>query len=494
MKRILSVLVPVFLIAQSLYGQANLYWRTDGTTGGTWSSAFWNLNTANATGGTGWTSGANAFFTDNSTLTFATNAVSDITVSANKTVTITAGGTLSLGTVRTFDIGSGALLDWRSQSVTANSAAGITKNGSGTLRLDALTFSTNMNGGFTLNNGTVSVSGDKALGNGSLTINGGTLQSSGTRAFVVSGITIGGDFTFSGTGNATFNTTVGLGSAIRTITNAQSSGSLIFSGTVSGGAGGGLTLSGTGSTTLIGTNTYSGGTTVSAGTLTAGNNTALGSGAVSVTGGSLTLNSGITLNNAINVGASGRINGNAVSSTLGGTISGTGTLGGSLTVSGTLSPGNSPGIMTIDGNLTLGSAAIYQWELANLSTSGAGTNFDQISLSSSGSLAINAGATLAPVFGASLAPNEGNSFWNTNRSWAVVQNNGSGTITGSFLINNSPWSNGTFSFNSSNSQVTLDWTAAAVPEPSTYAVLFGIATLVFVALRQRAHKVPPAAV
>src|SRR5262249_21753865 len=150
--------------------------------------------------------------------------------------------------ISTWDIGTGSLLTWQSQSVTANSAAGITKNGAGTLDLGALTFTTNMNGGFTLNNGTLIVSRDKALGNGSLALDGGTLQSSSTRAFAATSLTIGGDFALAGTGNANWDaaTTIALGSSTRTITNSTTSGSRQFRGLISGSSGAGLTFAGNG--------------------------------------------------------------------------------------------------------------------------------------------------------------------------------------------------------------------------------------------------------
>ena len=258
-------------IAAPNSGAPDLFWRTDGTTGLLWTGTNWS-NPATATGGTAWVSGDDAFFTANSSLTFATTTVSDVTVADGVTVTVAAAGTLTLGgVVRIFDIGTGSTLTWQSQTVTANSAAGITKNGAGTLDLGALTYATNMNGGFTLNNGTLIVSGDKALGNGALNLNGGTLQSSGTRSFAVASIAIGGDFAFAGTGNSTWAAPVSLGSATYTITNnTTSTATRTFSGAISGT--GGLTFAGTGGSGGIvfsgaNANTYSGATTVNSGLL-----------------------------------------------------------------------------------------------------------------------------------------------------------------------------------------------------------------------------------
>ena len=294
MKKTLTI---IGLAAATLAGAqgADEYWRTDGTAGGTWTSTYWNIGSANATGGTGWTASNNAVFTANSTLTFATATVGNVTVADGVTVTVTKAGTLSLGGVRTFDIGAGSALTWTTQPVTANSAAGITKNGAGTLNLGALTFSTNMNGGFTLNNGTLIVSGLKALGNGALALNGGTLSSSGGNAFTTTSIAIGGDFTLAGTGNDNYDaaTTIALGSSTRTITNTTTAGSRQFRGLISGGAGAGLTFAGAGTgLTYIGNtgNTFTGPVAINGGEVVFNGDGALGATtSVTIDGGRLTM-------------------------------------------------------------------------------------------------------------------------------------------------------------------------------------------------------------
>lgn len=269
---------------------ADEYWRTDGTSG-TWTSTGWNIGSATAIGGTGWTSGNNTVFSAGSILTFGTSTVGNVFVTNSSTVTITAGGKLTLNPlISTFDIGTGSLLPWQSQTVMANSAAGITKSGAGTLDLGALTFTTNMNGGFTLNNGTVIVSGAKALGNGSLALNGGTFQSSGTTAFATSSITVGGDFALAGTGNANWDaaTTIALGSATRTITNSTAGGSRQFRGIISGGVGVGLTFTGTGS-----------------GQIHIGNTGNAFGGPVSITGGEVVFNGNGTFGNITSISLDG---------------------------------------------------------------------------------------------------------------------------------------------------------------------------------------------
>ena len=303
MNKFVRVMMAIGLAASSQARAADEYWRTDGTAGGTWASTYWNIGSANAAGGTGWTAGNNAVFTTNSSLTFASATVGNVIISPNQTVTITAGGLLTLGGVRTFDIGTGATLTWSSQSQGAgagNEGAGIIKNGAGTLSWGAGPGNNaRYDGGFTLNAGTVIVSGDYALGtNCTLALNGGTLQSSGTRAFTVNNVTVGGDFALAGTGNANWDQAlaVGLGAATRTVTNNTTSGSRQFRGLISGNAGVGLAFTGTngvsGAQIYLGNtgNTFNGPLTIKAGEVVFNGNGALGSGTdITLDGGRLTM-------------------------------------------------------------------------------------------------------------------------------------------------------------------------------------------------------------
>ncbi len=238
----------LFFGASSVNGQQ--YWRTDGTSG-TWvTGTNWSA-TPTATGGSTWASGS-AVFNANSTVTFATGTVGNVTVANGVTVTVTQGGTLSTNssTARTYNIGTGSTLTWSGQNVsTSANQAGFIKSGEGTWNIGAQANAYNTsNSGFTLNAGTVIVSGNNSFGGLSsvLTINGGTIQSSGTRAYANSSIVLGGNFENTGTGTATFSGTVALGSATRTFTNNITSGSRIYSGVISGTSGSGLTFEGAG--------------------------------------------------------------------------------------------------------------------------------------------------------------------------------------------------------------------------------------------------------
>ncbi len=64
----------------------------------------------------------------------------------------------------------------------------------------------------------------------------------------------------------------------------------------------------------------------------------------------------------VGAGGSGALGG-PVEVELGGTLGGSGTISGNATVDGTLAAGNSPGTLTFEGNLTLGSGSTTKFEL-----------------------------------------------------------------------------------------------------------------------------------
>ncbi len=210
-----------------------------------------------------------------------------------------------------------------------------------------------------------------------------------------------------------------------------------------------LNKTGTGRWVLSGNHSYGGPTIVSAGTL--------------VVSGTLT---GSTL----------------VSVASGATLAGAGTINGATTIAagGIISPGNSPGNMTLANGLTLNGS--YEWELGALSTSGPGTNFDALTITG-GNVDLT-GATIDLTLG-SFAPSA-NAFWTTDQTWSgILDNTGGGTLTGTFAaIDNSAWSSyGAFSTTYTGNDVNLVWTA--VPEPTTAGLLaFGLAGA-FVLRRRR---------
>jgi fibronectin-binding autotransporter adhesin len=200
---------------------------------------------------------------------------------------------------------------------------------------------------------------------------------------------------------------------------------------------GALTKQGTGTLTLTGANTYTGATAVSAGTLQV--NGSLGATALSVANGA--------------------------------TLSGSGTLGGLATfASGAiLAPGNSPGTLTFTNGLTLANGSILSFEL--------GTASDLIRVSG-GTLTGSAsagGITLNLSNSGGFAPATYTLFDFTSAA------------TSSFEV--SDFAFGTtisgYSFNLAFSGSTLQLTASAIPEPSTYAVMAGLAAFGLVVFRRR---------
>ena len=149
---------------------------------------------------------------------------------------------------------------------------------------------------------------------------------------------------------------------------------------------------GSGATTLTGAHTYTGGTFVQSGTL--------------------------------------RVNGTLTSDTFvnaGGTLGGSGTLGNvTVHAGGRLAPGNSPGILTVAGDLTLASGSVTEMEIDGPIP---GTQHDQINVSGTATL----DGTLNLVLGAPLA--DGDSFNLINAGSLVLAGDpatGFANITGNF--------------------------------------------------------------
>ncbi|NEU99078.1 autotransporter domain-containing protein [Bradyrhizobium sp. UFLA 03-164] len=196
---------------------------------------------------------------------------------------------------------------------------------------------------------------------------------------------------------------------------------VVFAGNVTGA--GALAQIGSGTTVLTGNNSFSGGTTIAAGTLVVGDgdtsgtltgnvvnkgtlafyrsDTSVFADTISGTGALAQIGSGTTRLNGISsyTGATdiyaGRlsVNGSIASSTLttvhaGGTLGGNGIVGQTLVDGGTLSPGNSVGTLTVQGNLTFTAAAAYLAELNSVTS-------DRVNVSG---IAKPGGATVVAVY------------------------------------------------------------------------------------------------
>ncbi|MGN6538325.1 MAG: autotransporter-associated beta strand repeat-containing protein, partial [Mesorhizobium sp.] len=125
-----------------------------------------------------------------------------------------------------------------------------------------------------------------------------------------------------------------------TLTTGGNNASTTFAGDIGYSGVGSLTKVGTGTFTLSGANSYTGATTVS--------------------GGSLIVNGSTAASSLTTVGT-------------GATLGGSGTVGNTV-VDGTLSAGNSPGTLTVAGNLTLNGGATSAFELGAPGVAGGASN------------------------------------------------------------------------------------------------------------------------
>jgi fibronectin-binding autotransporter adhesin len=370
---------------------------------------------------------------------------------ADTSAVAVAGGTLALGghsdTVGSFAISGGSLTG--SGTVTASTYA-----------LSGGTLTANLGAG------TMSVTGNASLNGTSgatiLNLNSGTLslgsggRLTATTAVAVTGST-GGALTLGGNesvGSLAGSFNVNFGSA--TLTTGNDNSSTTYSGILSGS--GGLTKAGNGTFTISGTSSYAGATAVNGGRL---------------------LIDGQLGNTAVAVNAAGL-------------LGGSGTILGDVTVSssGTLSPGNSPGVLTV-GSLSLLAGSITVMEITGTSTS----LYDQIVGTGSGGLTY--GGTLDLVMSGSYADQTTfhlfSNFTSQTGDFAAVSLNATGeynglTFTGTDGVWTSTWTENhqRLVFNTNTGDLIV------VPEPSTYAmVLAGLACSSWQMWRRRRLRQAP---
>ena len=178
-------------------------------------------------------------------------------------------------------------------------------------------------------------------------------------------------------------------------------GTDFFSGPLTGK--GGFTQAGSGTTVLNAANVYLGTTNVNAGTLIINGNQAGATGAVTVANGA--------------------------------TIGGSGTIGGAVIVDGILSPGNSPGLLTVGSlDLRAGSTTLMQIIGAGNLAGTAGTAYDKLVISTAGGLGY--GGTLDLDFANTTTFADGTTFdlfgftGSTLGRFGSVSSTGSGSYGG----------------------------------------------------------------
>jgi fibronectin-binding autotransporter adhesin len=455
----------------------------------------------------------------------------DYRIDTNSQTVSFASGLLVSGTSGLFKSGGGTL-----NLNAASTYTGLTTIQGGTLKL-GINDAIKSGNAVTISNATADQTATLDLNGYAVTVGGAGLTLGGYNASntaQVTGTGAGSVLTLSGGSTAlTYSaannpqgavisaTTVDLNNATQTFTVGNSSSAandLSVSSAIRNGA---LTKDGAGTLTLTGTNTYSGQTTISAGVVQLGNGSTTGelnpssaivnngtltfnrsdtltqgthfNSAISGTGnviqttgtvvlnGSNTYQGGTTVNGGTlvvnNTSGSGTGSG-AVVIESGATLKGNGTLGGNVTIHGAHSPGNSPGVQTINGNLDYsGANSVFNWELTrNTSTQGTSPDyvFDQVNVG--GNLTIDSSATfniLLKSTGSDVLFSD--TFWDVAHQWQVF--NVSGTdlnnfqhLTVSLDTDNLPYTsapppamNPSAGFSYSGGYVY--WTA--VPEPST---------------------------
>jgi len=287
--------------------------------------------------------------------------------------------------------GSGGTLVLKSDSGTANISA--TSGGhtiSAPLQLD--------------NNGSVAVTnlGDTLTVSGAISGSGMTLTKTGAGTLALSGTnsydgttTISGGTLQIGDGGASGSLATGSAIVDDATLSFKRSNTLTqgtdFNSLISGS--GAVVQAGSGTTILTGANNYGGGTTVSTGTLLVNNTTGsgVGTGALSVTSGA--------------------------------TLGGSGTIGGSSTIQGISAPGNPAvnggiGIQTFSNGLAYAASSHLQWQLSGNTTSGRGSIYDGVNVTTGGTFSIATGATLDLGFSGTVDFTD--LFWTTAQTWTIA--------------------------------------------------------------------------
>ncbi len=414
-------------------------------------------------------------FDTDSQLGNAANTVS--LLGGNSVLRYTGSGAISSArAINFFDLGGGVEVSsatgtWTNSGVLAGSGV-FNKMGNGQLNLSG---SNTYTGNTIVSAGVLNARHADALGATTAAIEGNSGVSGGG-VFVQDGaaLELQGGIAIAGSGGKTMylnGSGISSGGALRNVSGDNSNagavilqsastigvdaGSLTLSGTVSGGA---LTQTGTGTLVLSGDNTYTGGTTVSFGKLLVNNSTGSGTGS-----------------GALSIGASA-------------TLGGSGFIGSVTTIAGNLNPGNSPGILTFDNDVTLLAGSSTTIEINGATTRG--TDYDGINFN--GGLSIEGGSLTFNISTAIADDSVINIFDGTalTSTFSSVVASGTGGYSGSFSLDagNTSYSatfgtqNLVFDLNAG----TLTFTGTgSIPEPASFAALLGVVTLGFVGLRRR---------
>lgn len=359
-------------------------------------------------------------------------------------------------------------------SATATATVNIS---GGTVTTGTVNFGKAGNWASTHGNATLNQTGGSLyVGNGGIVKNG-VLE---TMAINLSGGTVGATADWSSSLNMNLGTTNG-NITFQAANASNVAHNIALSGTLSGA--GGLYKTGGGLLTLSAANTYQGTTTITSGTLSLGTAGSIANSPL------VNIGSGSTLDvsaqtTTFAVGSSQTVNNNGTvkgNTNVSGWLKGTGTISGSLNITsgGTLAPGNSAGIQVVTGDLNVGTGGFVSFDIAHGT---AGTNYDQIQVGGSLTLAGTLELTLGPgivmgdVF--DLILHSGDSALTTTFETVSVYNAGTDHFETVSVTNNAFTYGGqgyvlNYNANLDSGTIGNDLTLQAVPEPSTWAMLAG---------------------
>ena len=254
-----------------------------------------------------------------------------------------------------------------------------------------------------------------------------------------------------------------------------------YSGALTGT--GSLIKIGSNTQTLSGTNTYSGTTAINGGILAiTGTGSINNSSGITINGGTLLYNSSIGLTQAVSfTGTGGKLllNGNssyagAMTITSGNTLGGSGTYSNTVTINSgaTLSPGNSPGQITV-GTLQLNSGSTSHMEIGGTVL---GTGYDNVTVTDINGLTY--GGILEVVSYGSYNLDQNGSYNLFTLNSGTSSGNFSSITVGSTSLTYSAgvWTgiNGTATYQFTDATGILTVT---ILEPATMSLIFGVMTM-----------------